>query len=66
MGTLLFAYNPEEAEILQTVRAMYEAILVQTFFHLIVAYVCYNSDTKQIDKFRIVNFLVRKGNSLGF
>jgi hypothetical protein len=44
LGTMIVKEDKQLAEILAIIRAMYEAILIVSFFQLIVAYVCYNKD----------------------
>lgn len=45
LGTVLVE-TTEISEILAIFRAMYEAVLIVSFFQLIVAYVCYNKEVR--------------------
>lgn len=49
-----------KVQIILAIRSAYEAILIVSFFHLIVAYVCYKEGTGII-KERIYYILVKKG-----
>jgi hypothetical protein len=43
----LFLISHRGNEILHALRAIYEAMLILSFFHLIVAYVCYTEKVRQ-------------------
>lgn len=53
MITSLFVHEKNMSEVLAIIRAMYEAVLVMSFFHLVVAYVCYKPN---VSKFQFLNF----------